>query len=568
MPRSVPEVFNTALRAGSSLETKPLPCTRFGQVQHLEMKRMEVPRLSLQNLQVGHFCNLSAVNVEAAAFDQLWYRQSHVQLRQRLSSTANQARVSIMLSLPPHQAGCLETAKGYRQEPLARLYLAHKVKLAGSQVMIVQANFRHATPHPTDKATILHSNIAEHIRVVVPGKAVCRRHKHKLAAAMYATLYLQCPWSHYMYGRLQAAYQTTENAEIAKTSSSKANNPRIAGSPLSQLPLNKQMFSSPQLSKTSEPAQQLTPPPTVPTAVAVPHSSKAPSSLLNAPADPTVAPAAVDSPTTASPAVTSDAFSNTPVLGNSSQAAASFASPPTVHTPVSPGQMTGSNFSAAPTSDSVTSPPAFTAVSRLSDAPATPTLFPTAGQSTPAVSHPTPAAPHSTPVAFTGMDTSGIVSRPMFSNQASPDEVATSLQNLNLQSQPFIFADEAPGSGVKASAPAQSAGLSRSMLPGDDSISPPRSHTVPTASEHDSTPNPVEGTMVNDGKIDAQNRQEEEHMSRSEQDTVPVNYVSRRTTDPYMEKKLRGLQVCSDLQTLLQHACQAQQSNISAVDCQ
>ena len=161
-----------------------------------------------------------------------------------------------------------------------------------------------------------------------------------------------------------------------------------------------------------------------------------------------------------------------------------------------------------------------------------------------------------------------MLSRPMFSNQASPDEVATSLQNLNLQSQPFIFADEAPGSGVKASAPAQSPGLSRSRLPGDDSISPPRSHTVPTASEHDSTPYPVEGTMVNDGKIDAQNRQEEEHVDGSEQDTVPVKYVSRRTTDPYMEKKLRGLQVCPDLQTLLQHACQAQQSNISAVDCQ
>lgn len=161
-----------------------------------------------------------------------------------------------------------------------------------------------------------------------------------------------------------------------------------------------------------------------------------------------------------------------------------------------------------------------------------------------------------------------MLSRPMSSNQASPDEVATSLQNLTLQSQPFIFADEAPGSGIKASAPAQSPGSGRSMLPGDDSISPPRNHTVPTASEHDSAPNPAEGTMVNNGKIDAQNRQEEEHMDRSEQDTVPVNYVSRRTTDPYMEKKLRGLQVCSDLQTLLQHACLAQHSNISAADCQ
>ena len=141
----------------------------------------------------------------------------------------------------------------------------------------------------------------------------------------------------------------------------------------------------------------------------------------------------------------------------------------------------------------------------------------------------------------------------MFSNQASPDEVASSLQNLNLQSRPFNFADEAPSSGFKAPPPAHSAGLDNSMLPGEDNSSPPQTHDFSTAAEHNSSADPIEGATEDSMKVDIGTKQgDSQEQDSQEQTSAPVNYVSRRTTDPYMEKKLRGLQVCSGLCT---HVC-------------
>lgn len=47
-----------------------------------------------------------------------------------------------------------------------------------------------------------------------------------------------------------------------------------------------------------------------------------------------------------------------------------------------------------------------------------------------------------------------------------------------------------------------------------------------------------EGTEAIDMRPEAEEEQEEQ-----EEEALPAGYISRRTTDPYMQKKLRGIQV-------------------------
>ena len=56
--------------------------------------------------------------------------------------------------------------------------------------------------------------------------------------------------------------------------------------------------------------------------------------------------------------------------------------------------------------------------------------------------------------------------------------------------------------------------------------------------EQDRYPLQTEDSTALQQTTDPEDEQEEE-----EAEAVPAGYVSRRTTDPYMQKKLRGLQV-------------------------
>lgn len=193
-------------------------------------------------------------------------------------------------------------------------------------------------------------------------------------------------------------------------------------------------------------------------------------------------------------------------------------------TPTASLQTPPKTLSPSPASpvDSVTSPPAFNAASNRADTPATPTLFPAASRQTPVAPHPTPAA---------GLGASREAMLPMLAHQPSPDAVISSLQNLNLQSRPFDFADDKLSS------------LS-SQLVDPVSATRPLADPVPESSPTQELPDQIISVATEQGHDAVMSESQAQGQRQEEQDSVPVNYVSRRTTDPYMQKKLRGLQVC------------------------
>lgn len=154
--------------------------------------------------------------------------------------------------------------------------------------------------------------------------------------------------------------------------------------------------------------------------------------------------------------------------------------------------------------------------------------------------------------------------QPTISNHTSADEVISSLENLNLQSRPFDFADEASSGGLGSPTQPQAADTYTLPLqyssPAIEDVSP---SAVPTATGNLAVPSDsptasadrceeqlggrldvISSAAAPNDNAEAGQGSNDIDVAGPEEDAVPINYVSRRTTDPYMEKKLRGLQVC------------------------
>ena len=54
---------------------------------------------------------------------------------------------------------------------------------------------------------------------------------------------------------------------------------------------------------------------------------------------------------------------------------------------------------------------------------------------------------------------------------------------------------------------------------------------------------PEAGLPDSTSYVDERPQHTEEEQDAEEEEALPAGYISRRTTDPYMQKKLRGIQV-------------------------
>ena len=128
---------------------------------------------------------------------------------------------------------------------------------------------------------------------------------------------------------------------------------------------------------------------------------------------------------------------------------------------------------------------------------------------------------------------------------------------MNLQSKPFSFAADvqpAVSGTFRESTPERLAAV---ITPGAQSnkaiekTPEPFSFGSPDQPEVEATPEQspesqetqVTQTEAHQGKRSVLSGVEQ--AAEEEETAVPVGYISRRTTDPYMQKKLRGLQVRS-----------------------
>ncbi|DBA72696.1 TPA: hypothetical protein ACH3X2_010232 [Trebouxia sp. C0005] len=138
--------------------------------------------------------------------------------------------------------------------------------------------------------------------------------------------------------------------------------------------------------------------------------------------------------------------------------------------------------------------------------------------------------------------------------QSSPRDILSSLQHMNLQSKPFSFAADvqpAVSGTFRESTPERLAAV---ITPGAQSnkaiekTPEPFSFGSPDQPEVEATPEQspesqetqVTQTEAHQGKRSVLSGVEQ--AAEEEETAVPVGYISRRTTDPYMQKKLRGLQ--------------------------
>lgn len=188
----------------------------------------------------------------------------------------------------------------------------------------------------------------------------------------------------------------------------------------------------------------------------------------------------------------------------------------------------------------VTSPVAL-APAVQNEAP-TPILMPKASMARPAFSPSVGGTPAET-------------SPPVASAASSPRDILSSLQQMNLQSRPLDFAHDAQQelsppalqpalehSGISEGSHSSSAQDMREQTPELGRNSTPQQAVAgetPEVSpgEQDRYPLQTEDSTALQQTTDPEDEQEEE-----EAEAVPAGYVSRRTTDPYMQKKLRGLQ--------------------------
>ena len=242
-------------------------------------------------------------------------------------------------------------------------------------------------------------------------------------------------------------------------------------------------------------------------------------------------------------------------------------------TAISPVQLNAQSTSTTPVASTadISSPIALAPAAANAEAP-TPTLVPKAiaTGAAPVDSHKSISLDSSTGHATAGQSSAAAATAgPLASG--SPQDILSSLQQMNLQSKPFDFTSQAESSGPAAVEHAQT---------------PPPYHASPDSADQEATPvqrpqqalrvpvqqSPMvvghsssmdlgQGTSAGPGRAQrvavAASRQATEIEQAAElaaedsAEALPVGYVSRRTTDPYMEKKLRSLQVSSMLLSLL-----------------
>ncbi|DBA86265.1 TPA: hypothetical protein ACH3X1_005765 [Trebouxia sp. C0004] len=138
--------------------------------------------------------------------------------------------------------------------------------------------------------------------------------------------------------------------------------------------------------------------------------------------------------------------------------------------------------------------------------------------------------------------------------QSSPRDILSSLQQMHLQSKPFNFAADAQAavSGtLRESTPEASAevitlgaqsDIAIEKTPEPFSFSSPDQPEVGVTPEQSSEPQETQVTQTEAAQGERSVLGGVEQAPEEEETALPVGYISRRTTDPYMQKKLRGLQ--------------------------
>jgi len=141
--------------------------------------------------------------------------------------------------------------------------------------------------------------------------------------------------------------------------------------------------------------------------------------------------------------------------------------------------------------------------------------------------------------------------------QSSPRDILSSLQQMNLQSKPFNFAADAqpavsgmfrestPDPHAAVITPGAQSDVAIEKTPEPFSFSSPDQHEVDLTPEQSPEPQETQVTQTEAAQGDHSALRGVEQAAEEEETTLPVGYISRRTTDPYMQKKLRDLQVWS-----------------------
>lgn len=150
-------------------------------------------------------------------------------------------------------------------------------------------------------------------------------------------------------------------------------------------------------------------------------------------------------------------------------------------------------------------------------------------------------------------ETSPAVSLP----QSSPRDILSSLQQMNLQSKPFNFAadpqpavsdtlrDSTPEPLAEVITPGAPSDIAIEKTPEPFSFSSPDQPEVDPTPEQSPEPQETQVTQTEAAQGERSVLSGVEQAAEEEETALPVGYISRRTTDPYMQKKLRDLQVWS-----------------------
>ena len=141
--------------------------------------------------------------------------------------------------------------------------------------------------------------------------------------------------------------------------------------------------------------------------------------------------------------------------------------------------------------------------------------------------------------------------------QSSPRDILSSLQQMNVQSKPFNFAADAQpavSGAIRESTPEPLAAvitpgaqsdIAVEKTPEPFSFSSPDQSEVNATLEESPEPQETQVTQTEAAQGERSVLSRVEQAAEEEETALPVGYISRRTTDPYMQKKLRGLQVWS-----------------------
>jgi len=141
--------------------------------------------------------------------------------------------------------------------------------------------------------------------------------------------------------------------------------------------------------------------------------------------------------------------------------------------------------------------------------------------------------------------------------QSSPRDILSSLQQMNLQSKPFNFAGDAqpavsgtfrestPEPLAEVITPDAQSNIALEKTPEPFSFSSPDQPEVDLTPEQSPEPQETQVTQTEAAQGEHTVLSEMEQAAEEGETALPVGYISRRTTDPYMQKKLRDLQVWS-----------------------